>query len=223
MSKFCTSCGAKNPDEAKFCRKCGKTEFTNKIKANNVDNTLPKKYILNEQIRIEKNLESTDNLIKEFDKQFRKCIAQQILPNHYLITSDKVRDMQKKEEYITTISNMQLCLMKSNRIIQTYEINDEIFSLCKKRVSNMIISTFINIKNDHSGFIFLSIIIVSLFFLNNVLSIILLPLAAFFFIPLTFFILIKIKKETTKKNDKNINLFSEELIKFIENNYKKKG
>ena len=28
MSKICTNCNAKNPDEAKFCRKCGKQDFT---------------------------------------------------------------------------------------------------------------------------------------------------------------------------------------------------
>ena len=27
MSKICTNCNSKNPDEAKFCRKCGKQDF----------------------------------------------------------------------------------------------------------------------------------------------------------------------------------------------------
>ena len=29
MSKICSSCGAESPDEAKFCRKCGKQSFSN--------------------------------------------------------------------------------------------------------------------------------------------------------------------------------------------------
>lgn len=36
MSKICSNCNAKNLDEAKFCRKCGKQDFTvEKLTKNN--------------------------------------------------------------------------------------------------------------------------------------------------------------------------------------------
>ena len=37
MSKICNLCGAENPNEAKFCRKCGKQTFSDSIEEDNFE------------------------------------------------------------------------------------------------------------------------------------------------------------------------------------------
>lgn len=39
MSKFCVNCEAENLDEAKFCKKCGKQDFTKNMSNDNTENT----------------------------------------------------------------------------------------------------------------------------------------------------------------------------------------
>ncbi len=84
MSKICTNCNAKNPDEAKFCRKCGKQDFTVEKLINNKptdkfenmteldmffsnDFTEKKK----EEFRQKKELEKMEKRIKEIDEALK--------------------------------------------------------------------------------------------------------------------------------------------------------
>jgi len=217
MSKICTNCETENVDEAKFCRQCGKQDFKNELKKNDTENKLSDKEIndiLNIQVETKDNLYSTDMMIKEFDKQFRKCIAQQILPDNYFITSNIVRDKRLGENYVTTISNMELCLMKSDKIIQTYIINDKTLDLCEKKANEM---TAENISKKNTGYIsFFSIItMISLpsifgsdYAMGNIV---------FFSISLLSTILMS--RIIMKKNEEKVNLFYSRLKIFIEKNY----
>ncbi len=46
MTTYCSKCGEKNEDDAKFCRKCGMSLNSKIMKVNNEENDNTKKYII---------------------------------------------------------------------------------------------------------------------------------------------------------------------------------
>jgi hypothetical protein len=64
MSKVCSSCGAENVDEAKFCRKCGKQKFENN------EEGFQKEVVVNSKSENTTTVSTTQTEVNDFKSYF---------------------------------------------------------------------------------------------------------------------------------------------------------